>query len=400
MTASPPSLGRSVARLTLAKTVSNTALRWVAPFLPTLERAFGTTTTQMTTILGIGEMAGLSTIATRNHMRLGRERIVLACGLLAVAVASLVALVGTAFTFAVGMVLVVAGVAHVTVSGHTFIGNRVPYDRRARSLGLFETSWALSLLVGAPLIAGLIALFGWRGPYVVLAIAAALVAGVVLDAARRSGELARRPRATDVEPTAGAHAESTTSARPSGPIVWLVVAASSFIAMAGLSVFAISGSWLDDAFGVSTGGLGVIAMGFGGVELISSLTSATFADRWGKRRSTMVGCAVVVAGCGLMSVADDTLWVGVVGLLVFLTGFEFAIVTSFSLVTEAAPEARGHLIAISSGVGTFARGFGTIVGGWLYGRYGVEATLTLSGTAAVLTLGCLGALPRAGSSMA
>ena len=31
-------------------------------------------------------------------------------------------------------------------------------------------------------------------------------------------------------------------------------------AMAGLSVFVVSGSWLDDAFGVSTGGIGAVAM--------------------------------------------------------------------------------------------------------------------------------------------
>jgi hypothetical protein len=34
-------------------------------------------------------------------------------------------------------------------------------------------------------------------------------------------------------------------------------------AAAGLGVFVVSGSWLDDAHGVSTGGLGVIAAGFG-----------------------------------------------------------------------------------------------------------------------------------------
>ena len=37
--------GKTLARLTAAKTVTNVALRWIPPFLPTLERAFGATTT-------------------------------------------------------------------------------------------------------------------------------------------------------------------------------------------------------------------------------------------------------------------------------------------------------------------------------------------------------------------
>ena len=31
---------RDLTRLTLAKTAANTALRWIPPFLPTLEKAF------------------------------------------------------------------------------------------------------------------------------------------------------------------------------------------------------------------------------------------------------------------------------------------------------------------------------------------------------------------------
>jgi len=153
------------------------------------------------------------------------------------------------------------------------------------------------------------------------------------------------------------------------------------LATAGLSVFAISGSWLDDAFGVSTGGLGAVAMGFGAIELIASGGSAGFADRFGKQRSTFVGIALMVVGLATMAVAGATLWIGVVGILTFLCGFEFAFVTSLSLVSEAMPAARGTTIAMSNGVGTVARGTGTIASGWLFGAYGVAGTLALSATA-------------------
>lgn len=383
---------QALPRLTVAKAVANTALRWVPPFLPTLERAFGASTTQLTTILGASEVAGLSTVAIGRHLDRGRERLIITVGLAAIAVASFVALVGTTFTFAVGTVLIVFGVANCTVAGHTFIASRVPYAQRARSIGLFETSWAFSLLLGAPLIAVLISLFGWRAPYVMLAAAATVLAAVIA----RSAVLTVPPVAP-VGPSTRADSvtvvadPAATSGAPRGMFrsvnlaAWLTIIGSAFVAMAGLSVFAISGSWLDDAFGVSTGGLGLVAMGFGAVELLSSVSSAAFADRIGKLRGTVAAIVLLIVGLGVMAAADATLWIGVVGILAFLMGFEFAIVTSFSLVSEAMPEARGTTLGISNGVGTLARGTGTIVGGWLYGIHGVEGTITLSATAAVLS---------------
>ena len=54
--APPRSYRRELGVLTAAKVVSNTALRWVGPFLPTLERAFSTTTGTLTGIMGAEDL--------------------------------------------------------------------------------------------------------------------------------------------------------------------------------------------------------------------------------------------------------------------------------------------------------------------------------------------------------
>jgi DHA1 family inner membrane transport protein len=101
----------------------------------------------------------------------------------------------------------------------------------------------------------------------------------------------------------------------------------------------------------------------------------------------------------VMVAADDTLWIGVVGILVFLCGFEFAFVTSLSLVTEAMPESRGTTIALANGVGTVARGSGTIASGFLFTRWGIEGTLSMSAIAAIVATSCL-VLSRPGRASA
>ena len=371
--------------ITGAKAVANTALRWIPPFLPTLEAAFGATTTQLTTILGASEFAGLSTLAVGDHLDRGRERAVMVASLGLVTMSSLIALTGSIVSFAVAFVILVVGVGNYTVAGHAWISHRVVYRWRARAIGIFEVSWALAMLLGAPAVALLINRFGWRGPFVALAVGSLIAAFVVALVLPSSA-----PRSTasdaDLHPDG---ALSDLRRRPSMTVrAWLVVSGSALLALAGISVFVISGSWLSDSFDVSTSGIGVVAMGFGAVELIASTSIAAFADRLGKVRSTLAGICTLLVGVGVISIAGDRLVVGVAGLLVFLLGFEFAFVTSLSLTSEAMPESRGATLAISNAVGTLARGGGVIVSGVLYGAFGIAGSAVLSTCAAAGSLAC------------
>ena len=376
-----PAIGPTLTRLVAAKTVANTALRWLPLFLPTLEPAFSATTTQLTTVLGAGELAGLSTVASGSRLDRGRERLVLLVSLGLLTASSLIALVGTLTSFAVAFFVLVLAVSNYTVAGQAWISHRVAYRRRARMLGLYETSWAFALLLGAPIVAVLINLFGWRGPFVVLAIASTAATFLVASSLPR---WAPEVVIEELDPATPAVRRATIT-----PTAWLVMVGSATTAMAGLGVFVVSGSWLDAAFGVPTGGIGVVAVAFGAVELVSSLTSAGLADRVGKLRSTVAGLVLLLAGLAIMVGADSRLAVGVVGILTFLLGFEFAFVTSLSLVSESMPDARGTTLAVSNAVGTIARAAGAVASGWLYASHGIGGTATLSAICAVVAIGCL-----------
>ena len=377
--------GRTLARLTAAKTAVNVALRWIPPFLPTLERAFGATTTQLTTVLGVGETAGLSTVFVGRHLDRGRERAVMIGALGLVAASAVLALAGTLAAFAVSFFILVLGVSNLTVAGQAWISHRVDYRWRARSIGLYETSWAIALLAGAPIVAVLINVFGWRGPFVAVAVACGLAAVLVAVTLPRHVPV---PEIERVDPIDGVRTKRPAPASINAQ-AWLVMIGSATIAMAGLSVFVISGSWLDDAFGVSTGGIGAAAMLFGATELVSSLASAAFADRIGKLRTTLGGLGALLAGLALIVSADDRLWMGVGALVVFLFGFELAFVVSLSLVSESMPDARGSTLAVGNAVGTVARASGAVLTGWLYDVHGINGTAALAAAAAIVAVSSL-----------
>jgi DHA1 family inner membrane transport protein len=362
-------------QLTAGKAVLNTALRWMPFFLPTLAAAFATTTAQLTTVLGVGEMAGLSTLLIGRHLDGGRERRIMAGSLGLVAVSAAIAMVGNLWVFAASYIVLIVGVSSYTVSGHAFLSRRVPYQRRARAIGVFETSWASALLIGAPLVALVINLFGWRAPFAILGALSAVMALVI---ARGTDDSVPLDDATS--PVVRQRLTSDT---------WIVIGASAAIAMTGLTTIVIVGTWLDEALGVSTGGIGLVAMAFGAAELVASSSSAAIADRAGPIRSTRIALVAAALGLIVMSQAGSSLLVGALGLLLFFLGFEFSIVTSFSIVSEAMPYARGRALAANSAVGTMARSIGIVLSGVLYESFGIKGPVAVSLSAVVVALALL-----------
>lgn len=375
-----------LARLTAGKSVANTALRWLPFFLPTLAIAFASSTAELTTILGVGEMAALVTLLAGRHFDAGHERVIMVGALALIAGSSFLALAGTVVSFAGAFLMLIVGVSLYTVGGHTYLSRRVPFDRRGRVIGLFETSWASALLIGAPIIALLINAVGWRGPFIALGILATAMAVVV----------ARTPHTEPISsggPTAAANEPLTGAA-------WRVVFASGAIGVAGLTTIVIAGTWLDDRLGVSTSGVGLSAMAFGLAELSSSVSSAAFSDRIGKGRSTRATLFVVVIGLIVMTRADTSLVVGLVGLLLFFLGFEYAIVTSFGILSEVMPEARGRALAVGNAVGTVGRGAATVASGRLYDEFGINGPAALSAVGALVAIALLTAHQRSAAGKA
>lgn len=350
-------------------------MRWLPFFLPTLAGAFATTTSRLTTILGFGEMAGLSTLFIGRQLDAGEERRFMLRALALVGVSSALALVGNLWLFGISYVLLIVGASAYTVSGHTYFSRRIPFERRARTIGLFETSWAAALLVGAPLVALLITSLGWRAPFLAVLILAAgaslLVAGGPEDA----------PPMLDAGST-GARERLNTDA-------WIVIGAAAGISVAGLTTIVIAGTWLDDALGVSTGGVGLVAMAFGAAELTASMSSAAVADRIGPIPSTQAALLTVLVGLGIMTQAGSSLAIGALGLLFFFLGFEYSIVTSFSVVSEAMPSARGRVLAVNNAVSTVTRGSGVVLSGVLYESYGINGPVAVSAAAAVAAIALL-----------
>jgi DHA1 family inner membrane transport protein len=95
--------------------------------------------------------------------RLSRKR-TLRLGLLIFALAGFAAACSTSFTMLlIARACCAVGAALFLPSSYAYVGDEVPFDRRAQVMGRVMFGWAGSMLLGVPLGGALSELVGWRG---------------------------------------------------------------------------------------------------------------------------------------------------------------------------------------------------------------------------------------------
>ena len=131
--------------------------------------------------------------------------------------------------------------------------------------------------------------------------------------------------------------------------------------------FIVYGAWLETAFGLSLGALGVASVVVGLAEASAELGTTVITDRLGKQQSVLAGLAGLSVSLVLLPVlAQLGLVPALVGVALMLFTFEFSLVSLLPLATEVAPSARASLVSLNITVASLSRVLGSVVGGWLW----------------------------------
>jgi predicted MFS family arabinose efflux permease len=373
----PPETGlvQTLTVVMLGRTSLNVAARMAYPFLPTISRGLGVPLTTATAMVTARSALGLtSPVFGPLADRYGR-RTVMVAGLAVLAVGGALCssqvVIGLFF---IGFALMGLGKVLFDPSLQAYLSDRVPYAQRGRVLGLTELSWAGANLVGLPLVGLLIERQGWQAPFAVLAllgIASALVTWRGLSPAR----------------TVRSHAAPAGSAQVGAKQVSLLFARSPLAAMAmGLlltaaneNLFIVYGAWMEQSFGLGAAGLGLIASVVGVAELLGESLSAGIVDLLGKRRSVLLGALLSAASYAVLPTLSGRLAWAVAGLFILLLGFEFTVVSSFPLVSELLPQARGTMMSVNLAALSAGRVIGAPMGALLWQVGGFSTNGLVSG---------------------
>lgn len=339
----PAVVRQHITTVTVARLWANACYRFAPPFLATIARGFDVSLAEIGIALTISEALGLLAPAIGRFLDGIDRRAAMTSGLAGVsAAATIAAIAPNLLIFTLGVLLLSPAKIVFDVGLASWVTDHVAYARRGRVIGLTETSWALGLLVGVTSMGLLTSATSWRWGYALGAAAVAVMAATI--GLRMERERVDEPR------------DTTTAPAPRIPkAAWLMVATMFGLTASSQCVFVTFGAWLEDDYGFSGAGLAGVGFAIGAVELVSSTLSAGRTDTWGKERSVVFGCALMVPAGLALWFADSALVPGLVLLALFLMGFEFAIVSALPIIATVVPGAPGRALGLGMGGATLGR---------------------------------------------
>jgi predicted MFS family arabinose efflux permease len=384
-------LGWLLTLLTTLKLILNTAFRFVYPFLPALGRGLGVDLATMGRLLSVRWAAGMAIpLAVTAVDRGGRSRRLLVAGLIVFGLGSLVtAVTGVLVGAVVGFALIGLGKPLFDVGSQTYVSERVPYQKRARSLGVLELAWAGGLLLGAPVTGWLIATWDWTVPFWMLGSVALMAVGLVVwllepsdHGVRASGDGLDR------------------SIRQVSPFLLVAV----MVGFAHEILLVVLGAWLEDAFAMTLAGLAAVGSLLGVAELTGEGSMVAFTDRIGKRNSYGLGLGMATAGLAVLALVHGELVPAIVALFVVGVSFEFSIISGIPLASEMRPTRRARFLSIAMVAGGLGRVLGDLTGPALFDSGGMGRVAVVSavsaGVAAVVLLATVHEVPADGAGVA
>lgn len=356
----------------MAKIFIDMAVQMFNPFMAVIALGVGLSIVQMGQVVALSKFVGLLA-PVLGHLadRWGYRFILRFCLLLA----------GFGFIgavsfesiplFIIALVLAGVGVTSFTPCLHAYLSNMLPYNKRAKGIATLEYSYALAGIFGLFLMGVLIENISWKAPFYL--IGAGLIFSsflfLTLPLVKRSGQ-----------ETVGKSLEKKSLwTRFLGFIdlgdkrlsAWGNIFLSGLLCFSMLHILMVYGVWLQNDFDLSPIALGKVALLFGVFSLIGCTAVAHLTDKIGKRRSVISGMVVTFLFYGILPFASTQLLTSLIVLVIIHLGFEFSIVSNFSLLSEQVPSQRGKIMGMGAASGMLGTGLAGLTAPVAYLEYGV-----------------------------
>ncbi len=346
-----------VAAFAVIRTIINTLHRMVYPFLAVLARGVGVDIISMSYALTARSLVGTigpfaATVADRRGRKFG-----MLLGIVLFILGTAVVVFWPTFpALVISIILSTLGKYIFDPSMQAYLGDRIPYARRGRTIAVTEFGWSLAFVLGIPLMGFIITRGGWMAPFPLMAVLGVLIfAGLFWM-------LPRDVAPPEDNPTLSANLRAVLTYAPAlaGLAVGLFASAANEV------VNLIFGVWLEDSFGLQIAALGAASAVIGLSELGGEGLVAAFVDRLGKPRAIGFGLAGNCLAAIALFFLGRTQAGALAGLFFFYITFEFTLVSVIPMMTEVLPSARATLMAFNVASLSLGRALGDLLAPRLY----------------------------------
>ena len=359
------------------------------PFLPIIAAGLGTSVVVMGRLVGLRSSMGLLAPLFGSMADRHGYRRVMSLALLTSAIG--MAVVGSSSTIlqaAIGMILIGLGSTGFVPTLQAYLGTRLPYHQLARGMGMLEYSWALTGIFGLSLMGLLIAATSWRAPFFVLSLG--LLLAVILFRTLPSEHEGDATNSTEAE----ARIQSTIGQRigaffhieTNAASAYAAILATAFNFYAAVQLMIVHGVWFADQYALGPRELGYVALLFGCFDLVASVSVSLFTDRFGKRRSVILGTAGALVGYLLIPWLNVGLLPAVLSAAISRGFFEFAIVANLPLLSGQSPNQRAKVMTLSAAFSLGCSTIASFTAPLIYTQIGITGIAIISAICTVIAL--------------
>jgi MFS family permease len=363
----------------------------VAPAIPLFARSFGVGTTAVgLAVSAFAFFRFVSAFAGGSLVERVGERLVLAAGLVLVAVTT--GLAGLATSFPVFLVLRAAGgigSAMFTVAALALLLRVAPPTHRGRAAATYQGGFILGGIAG-PAFGGLLTTLSPRLPFF-------LYAGFLLVAGAVAMVLLRAP----ARPAGG----GTPAPEPAGEPLSLRAAlrtrayVAALVANLGIGwvLFGVRNSlvplYVTEELGRTAAWAGAGLLAGSAAQAIGLLRSGRLADTWGRRPSLVLGAAVGTAAMAVLVLPPAT---GAFLLSMATYGLAASLLASVpaALVGDVSPARGGRVVAVFQMSADLGAVVGPLVAGWLTDVASYQVAFAVSTAVVAAGLAAALAIPR------
>ncbi len=288
----------------------------------------------------------------------------------------------------VGIVLLGLSLAGFVPTLQAYLSLNLPYAQLARGLGMLEYSWALTGIVGLSSMGLLIAATSWRAPFFILGTGLFIMFFVFQTL----------PASRDAPPPAPAFLTQGSKQNFLARVIGffhiqnnaistygtIFAAATSYYAA--MQFMIIHGAWFVDQYGFDAAQLGYVALLFGCFDLTASVSVSLFTDRFGKRRSVLLGTTGALLGYLLIPWLNVAALPAVVSAALARGFFEFGLVSNFSLLSVQSPNQRAKIMTLSATVSLGAATIAAFLTPTLYPRIGITGIAIIATVFTIVSL--------------
>lgn len=357
---------RSILAIVFARLVINITKRFPYPFIAAIGAGFNVSAASIQNVIALTNGSGLlSPLLGTISEHYGRKTVMF--GILAMM--SGMSIIGALFAdygiFVVVMFSFGIGKIIYDPTFQAYLGDVIHFKRRARVMGIAELSWALSLVIAAPLTGFLLDASSLQAVFVFLA--AALAAGaaalwIFVESDARPGQDHQKIRL--INPLA---AIRIVSKHP--PAVFALLFAIC-LTVAHEMFFINYGLWMEDSFDLVLAALGTVTIVIAIAEIIGEFIVIAIADRLGPKTTSMSGMLAAAISFSIIPSLSFSLPLAMFGIFVMFIGIETAIVASLPMFTEILPQSRSVMMSANMGAHSLGRVIGAALGGLVYASSG------------------------------